>query len=101
MMKKTFLVTIMLLVAMLTFAGCGEETDKDGRLIGNDPDTSITQDLEDGANDVIDDTERVGDDLVDDMEDVLDGDDTESKREFENNNEKRTEDKTTSSGIIQ
>ena len=100
-MKKTFLVTTMLLVAMLTFAGCGEETDKDGRFIGNDPDTSITQDIEDGANDVIDDTERVGDDLVDDMEDVLDGDDNKSKSEIKDNNEIRTEDKTTSNGIIQ
>jgi len=72
MMKKAFVLTTMLLVVMLTFAGCGEDSDKDGRLIGNDPDQNITQDAEDGRNGVIDDTERVGDDIRDDVDDAVD-----------------------------
>ena len=73
MMKKAFLLTTMLLVVMLTFAGCGEDNDKDGRLIGNDSNQqSSTQDAEDGRNGVIDDTERVGDDIRDDVDDAVD-----------------------------
>ena len=95
MKKKTFLLTTMLLVTMLTFAGCGDDTDRDGRLIGNDENQSITQDTERIGDDIKDDV----DDAAEDVKDAVTGEDRheEDKEKDNSNSTDKSENKTENS----
>lgn len=107
-MKKTrFWLAVCLLVTMVTFTGCGNQTDKNNDAIpddqqnqttqqdvGNNGDDNIRDDMENDADDVRDDADDLGDDIkddvddtADDVKDALDGDEDKSDNADKNQND--------------
>lgn len=80
-MKKSALVlSLVVLMTMFTFAGCGEKDTNNNGMQENgttieENNDGIIDETEKGVKDLGDDIEQGAEDIVDDTEDVLDGND--------------------------
>lgn len=72
--KKHLVLTALLCLSAMAFAGCGQKDNNAGTGASSGPeatDGNIVDDIEDGVDDAVDDTKDVIDDAVDDAGDMV------------------------------